>query len=128
MMFNLDEILKATGAKLIKNSSEADAYTISTDTRTIKTGEIYLPLKGVSFDGENFLANAIDAGACGSFITKDFYPENAKVVLKVNDTLDAYLKLANFYRHKKNPTVVAITGSSGKTTTKEIIYFLIHTV
>ncbi len=122
MMFNLDEILKATGAKLIKNSSEADAYTISTDTRTIKTGEIYLPLKGVSFDGENFLANAIDAGACGSFITKDFYPENAKVVLKVNDTLDAYLKLANFYRHKKNPTVVAITGSSGKTTTKEIIY------
>lgn len=125
MMFKLDEILKATGAELIKNSSKSDDYSISTDTRTIKTGEIYLPLKGASFDGENFLANAIEAGACGCFITKDFYPENAQLVLKVNDTLKAYLQLANFYRHKKNPIVVAITGSSGKTTTKEIIYSVV---
>ncbi len=121
MMFNLDEILKATGAELIKNSSKSDDYSISTDTRTIKAGELYLPLKGASFDGENFLANAIEAGACGCFITRDVYPEDAEIVLKVEDTLSAYLKLANFYRNKKNPIVIAITGSSGKTTTKEII-------
>lgn len=120
MMFNLNEILEATGAELVKNSCNSDDFSISTDTRTIKEGELYLPLKGASFDGEKFLQNAVDSGACGCFITKDEYPDNAKIVLKVNDTLETYLKLANFYKNKINPKVVAITGSSGKTTTKEI--------
>ena len=122
MMFNLDEILKATGAELIQNTSKGDDYIISTDTRTIKSGELYLPLKGASFDGEKFLQNAVDAGAEGCFITGDEYPDNAKIVLKVTDTLNTYLELANCYRNVKNPKVVAITGSSGKTTTKEIVY------
>ncbi len=121
MMFKLDEILKATGAKLIKNNCGSDDFKLSTDTRTIKEGELYLPLKGASFDGEKFLQNAIDSGAAGCFVTRDEYPDNAKIVLKVTDTLCAYLKLANFYKNKINPKVVAITGSSGKTTTKEIV-------
>ena len=121
MMFKLDEILKATGAELIKNNCESGDFALSTDTRTIKEGELYLPLKGASFDGEMFVRNAIDAGAAGCFVTKNEYPDNAKIVLKVKDTLGAYLKLANFYKNKINPKVVAITGSSGKTTTKEIV-------
>lgn len=125
MMFNLDEILKATGAELIKNFSGRDDYIISTDTRTIKQGELYLPLKGASFDGEKFLQNAVDSGACGCFITGDDYPENARLVLRVSDTLEAYLKLANYARRAHNPKVVAITGSSGKTTTKEIVYSVV---
>lgn len=125
MMFNLDEILKASGAELIKNASECDDYSISTDTRTIQAGELYLPLKGASFDGEKFLQNAVDAGAGGCFITGDEYPENAQVVLKVENTLEAYMRLANFLRTKINPKVVAITGSSGKTTTKEIVYSVV---
>lgn len=125
MMFNLDEILKATGAELIKNFSGRDDYIISTDTRTIKHGELYLPLKGASFDGEKFLQNAVDSGACGCFITGDDYPENARLVLRVSDTLEAYLKLANYARRAHNPKVVAITGSSGKTTTKEIVYSVV---
>lgn len=122
MMFNSDEILKAAGAELVKNISQSDDFDISTDTRTIKKGELYLPLKGVSFDGEDFLDKAIESGAAGCFITKDYFPENAKIVFKVKDTLETYLRLANFYRNKKNPIVVAVTGSSGKTTTKEMIY------
>ncbi|HIS37276.1 TPA: UDP-N-acetylmuramoyl-tripeptide--D-alanyl-D-alanine ligase [Candidatus Scatousia excrementigallinarum] len=125
MMFNLDEILKATGAELIKNSSGKDNYIISTDTRTIKQGELYLPLKGASFDGEKFLQNAVEAGACGCFITGDDCPENAQLVLRVSDTLEAYLKLANYARRAHNPKVVAITGSSGKTTTKELVYSVV---
>lgn len=125
MMFNLDEILKATGAELIKNTSSSDDYVISTDTRTIKAGDLYLPLKGASFDGEKFLQNAVDSGACGCFCTGDVYPENAQVVLKVRDTLEAYMRLANYVRRTHNPKVVAITGSSGKTTTKEIVYSVV---
>ena len=121
MMFKLDEILKATGAELIKNNCESGDFALSTDTRTIKEGELYLPLKGASFDGEKFLQNAIDSGAAGCFVTKNEYPDNAKIVLKVTDTLEAYLRLANFYKNKINPKVAAITGSSGKTTTKEIV-------
>ena len=125
MMFKLEEILKATGAELIKGTVGEESYNISTDTRTVKSGEIYLPLKGASFDGENFLQNAIDAGAAGCFITGKNYPDDAQIVLKVENTLQAYLKIANFYRNKINPKVVAITGSSGKTTTKELVYSVV---
>ncbi len=122
MMFNLDEIIEASGAELIKNISDSDDFKISTDTRTLETGDLYLPLKGASFDGENFLSKAIENGAIGCFITKDEFPEKAKIVLKVKNTLDAYLALARFLRRKYNPKTIAITGSSGKTTTKEIVY------
>lgn len=122
MMFSLDEIIEASGAELVKNTSESDDFKISTDTRTIKHGELYLPLKGVSFDGEKFLAQAVEKGAEGCFITACEYPENANVVLKVSDTLKTYLLLSRFLRRKYNPKTIAVTGSSGKTTTKEIIY------
>ncbi len=118
----LEEIIKASGAQIIKTTETIDNIEISTDTRTIKNGEIYLPLKGASFDGENFLDKAIENSAIGCFITRDEYPQNAKIVLKVTDTLETYLKLANFYRKKVTPKVVAITGSSGKTTTKEMVF------
>lgn len=118
----LEEIIKASGADIIKTTETIDNIEVSTDTRTIKKGDIYLPLKGANFDGENFLDKAIESGAVGCFITRDTYPENAQIVLKVGNTLETYLKLANFQRHKIAPKVVAITGSSGKTTTKEMVF------
>jgi len=118
----LEEIIKASNAKVIKIVETNENIEISTDTRTIKKGDFYLPLKGSSFDGENFLDKAIENGAVGCFITGNNYPQQAKVVLKVKDTLETYLKLANFYRKKTGAKVVAITGSSGKTTTKEMVF------
>lgn len=118
----LEEIIKASGAQIIKTTETIENIDISTDTRTLKNGDIYLPLKGVNFDGENFLDKAVESGAIGCFITRDDYPESAQIVLKVTDTLETYLKLANFFRHKIAPKVVAITGSSGKTTTKEMVF------
>ena len=118
----LEEIISASGAQVIKTIETIDNIEISTDTRTIKKGDFYLPLKGANFDGENFLDKAIESGAIGCFVTRDSYPEKAQIILKVSDTLETYLKLANFYRHKIAPKVVAITGSSGKTTTKEMVF------
>ncbi len=118
----LEEIIKASGAQVIKTTETIYNIEVSTDTRTIKNGDIYLPLKGANFDGENFLDKAVESGAIGCFITRDNYPQNAQVVLKVENTLETYLKLANFYRRKVAPKVVAITGSSGKTTTKEMVF------
>lgn len=127
MRFSLEEILEATGAKIIINTTaENDQFTFSTDTRTIKKGEIYLPLKGENFDGEKFIDKALDAGAAGYFCTNEQNAkcemQNAQLILQVENTLTTYLKLANFYRKKINPITVLITGSSGKTTTKEMAY------
>lgn len=121
MRFLVDDLKRATNAE-VKGSLDAD-YEISTDTRTIKKGDLYLPLKGANFDGENFCDKAIEAGAAGCFCTKDDC--TADFTLKVPDTLTAYLQIANFARRKYNPKVIGITGSSGKTTTKEMVYSVI---
>lgn len=123
MMFSRDELIKITGAIVLKDEVSPElTFAISTDTRSISSGDIYLPLKGASFDGENFINKAIEAGSEAYFTTKNNICDNSKLVLKVKNTLDAYLKLAQYYRHKLNPITVGITGSSGKTTTKEIVY------
>ena len=109
------DLIAATGAKVIKPIDENLDVRISTDTRTIKAGDFYLPLKGASFDGEKFIQQALEKGAVGAFCTGN----NGN--LQVEDTLKAYLELANYRRNKLNFTVVAITGSSGKTTTKELV-------
>ncbi|MBQ8460403.1 UDP-N-acetylmuramoyl-tripeptide--D-alanyl-D-alanine ligase [bacterium] len=122
MMFSKEELIGATGAEVLKDCVFERKFDISTDTRTIKKDDIYLPLKGETFDGEKFIDKAMEAGAKAYFTTKDLVFDSADLVLKVNDTKEAYLKLANFYRRKLNPIVIGVTGSSGKTTTKEILY------
>lgn len=94
----------------------------STDTRTISNGDFYIPLKGANFDGENFIDKAIESGAIGYFTTTGKIVKGAKFALKVENTLTAYLQLANYRRKQVNPKVIMITGSSGKTTTKELVY------
>lgn len=121
MRFTVEELKKATDAKV--EGGRDGSFEISTDTRTIKKGDIYLPLKGANFDGENFCSKALDAGAVGCFCTKDNNLDG--ICLKVSDTLSAYLKIASYARQKYNPIVVAITGSSGKTTTKEMVYSIL---
>lgn len=97
-------------------------FEISTDTRTIKKGDIYLPLKGENFDGEKFCQDALEKGASACFCTNDGVEG---ITLRVKNTLDAYLKIARYVREKYNPTVIGITGSSGKTTTKEMVYSVV---
>ena len=120
MHFTYKELTNITQAQELNHKkNNTDKYTISTDTRTIKNGDIYLPLKGESFDGEKFIEEAIKKGAVGYFTTKKQIHDNAFALL-VENTQNAYLQLAHAYKEKINPTTVAITGSSGKTTTKEI--------
>lgn len=123
----ISELIKAANAKVLKEPEEDLEVKISTDTRTIQKGDFYLPLKGASFDGEKFIKQALDKGAAGAFCTaspfalREMDGKRAQALLQVDDTLKTYLKLANYRRNKQNFTVVAITGSSGKTTTKELV-------
>ena len=123
------ELIEATRAKVFGSFDNNLEVSISTDTRTIQAGDIYLPLKGASFDGEKFISQAFEKGAIGAFCTsinsltsgEDWGGGISSLLLEVPDTLIAYLQLANYRRNKLNLKVVAITGSSGKTTTKEIV-------
>lgn len=119
----ISELIKASGAKILSKSDGDLEVKISTDTRTIGSGDFYLPLKGANFDGEKFIQEALDKGAAGAFCTAapDECKGNGKTLLLADNTLETYLKLANYHRNKLNFTVVAVTGSSGKTTTKELV-------
>lgn len=94
---------------------------VSTDTRTLQPGDLYVALKGEHFDGNRFVPDAVQKGAAG-VITSDefqFSQLNAVFAVKVRNTLDALQELGQALRLKSGLKVVGVTGSNGKTTTKE---------
>lgn len=122
MKFTIEEIVRATGVQILKCVNQSGAFRISTDTRTIEYTDLFLPLSGANFDGHDFIEKAVANGARGFFTAKkDVNNEEARIILYVQDPLKAYLRLAEFARKKLNPITIAITGSSGKTTTKEMM-------
>lgn len=125
-MFSKEDLIKATGAEVLKDNGCDIDFNISTDTRTICDKDIYLPLKGETFDGENFIDKALENGVKAYFTTGYSVFDGADLVLKVTDTKDAYMKIARFYLDKINPVKVGITGSAGKTTTKEMVYSVLN--
>lgn len=125
MKFQVKTILEITDGRLLRGKDISGDYTISTDTRNITSEEIFLPLIGENFDGHNFIKSALSKGVKGYLIDKshtNFVFEDALFVIEVEDTLKAYLQIANYVQKQISPVVVAVTGSSGKTTTKELIY------
>ena len=122
MKFTYDELVKVTEAEVLHSGNTSSAFSISTDSRNINDTNVYLPLIGEKFDGHNFIQDALKKGAGGYFTSdKSLVFPQAEFVLYVKNTLDAYLKLALYYKEKVNPITIAITGSSGKTTTKEMM-------
>ena len=97
---------------------DAEITEISTDTRNLPEGCLFLALRGKRFDGHNFVKQAIEAGAVAA--VTDTQMEHLPCLV-VNDTGKALLDIANLYRNKFNIPIVAVTGSVGKTTTKELI-------
>ncbi|GGD86973.1 UDP-N-acetylmuramoyl-tripeptide--D-alanyl-D-alanine ligase [Planktosalinus lacus] len=94
---------------------------ISTDTRKIQKNNLFFALKGDNFDGNSYAEEAIRLGASYSVIdNEDFHVLNGKTIL-VNDVLVTLQKLANFHRSNLAIPIIALTGSNGKTTTKELI-------
>lgn len=129
MRFNIKEIIENTDGVLLCGDIKSDTtFEISTDTRKINKGDFYLPLRGENYDGHSFIDNAVKNGAIGYFTQdKTKINNDAQFIIYVENSLVAYLKLAQFLRHKINPKVVAITGSSGKTTVKEMMYSVLST-
>ncbi|MGE0199593.1 MAG: UDP-N-acetylmuramoyl-tripeptide--D-alanyl-D-alanine ligase [Candidatus Melainabacteria bacterium] len=101
---------------------------INTDTRTIAPGQIFLAIAGAQFDGNGYVAQAFDQGAFAAIVSEAGAAQygaqwpSDKPILVVPDTVEAYLQLAGHHRLQCPATVVALTGSSGKTTTKDMLF------
>lgn len=120
--FTLAEVVKITGAAILKQDKENFTDLVS-DTRKISEGVLFIAFKGERFNGEDFVGEALAKGAAGVMVSTDFKGdiENlAGTVLAVPDTLTSYQQLGKAHREKFNIPVVAITGSNGKTTTKDL--------
>jgi UDP-N-acetylmuramoyl-tripeptide--D-alanyl-D-alanine ligase len=126
-MFKLDEVIKATSARVIKPGLVRIIKGISTDTRTIKPGFAFVAIRGENFDGSDFISEAIKKGAScviwehGSKKPACFSGEKNCATLEVRNSVKALGDLACFWRRKFNVPIIAVTGSNGKTTTKEMI-------
>ena len=115
------QITEFAGAKLEQGDGKTSIERVSTDSRTIKKGELFVALRGDNFDGHKFVEATAKAGAAGAIVDLKW---NGKVpkkftVIRAEDTLVAYQNLAANYRKSLPIKVLAITGSNGKTSTKD---------
>ena len=123
---NVEDIRRAAGAVMTPGHREGKFLGVSTDSRHIEKGNLFVALVGEHFDGHDFLKTAVTAGAAGLVIQRDREGKANSLpadvtVLRVEDTLKALGDIAHYWRTKFKVPVVAITGSSGKTTTKEMV-------
>src|SRR5438093_10104515 len=115
------EIAEFAGAAVSSGHGKTSIDKISTDSRTLKHGELFVALRGENFDAHSFVESVAKAGAAGAIVDSnwtDKTPENFALI-RAEDTLQAYQNLAANYRKSLPLKVVAITGSNGKTITKD---------
>ena len=115
------EICAAVGGTLLQDSG-APVTGVTTDSRAVQPGQLFIPLVGERFDGHAYISKALDGGAAGCLTareTETLLP--GKLYIQVADTRLALKALASWYRDKFDLPVVQVTGSAGKTTTKEMI-------
>ena len=97
---------------------------ISTDSRTVKKGDLFIALKGKYFNGHNFIPEVFQKGAKAALVSESIYRN--KPIIKVKDTLKALGDIAAYYRDKFKVTAIAVTGSNGKTTTTHMLEHILN--
>ncbi len=122
---NLQEIVKATKGALLKEADVKEIKAVSTDTRKIEEGTMFIALKGENFNGNNYVLDAFNKGAKIAIVDEVKCELNELkedvALIKVENTGRALMDLAKFYREKLGLKVVGITGSAGKTSTKDLV-------
>lgn len=126
-MFSVDEIIQFTKGQLIQGGLTERIAGISTDSRKLKSQEAFLALRGRNFDGHDFILQALKLKPSCVIVEKrlKFSVPKSVTVIRVKDTTLALGDIARFQREKINLPVIAVTGSNGKTTTKEMIAWVL---
>ena len=122
----VNKIVEICNGKLLSGEKNIEIESYSKDTRTLKKGDLYLGIRGEKINGNDYVEQAFINGAIGCIIDENVDTEilnryKEKVVIKVDDTIKAIQELAKYKRSLYNVPVIAVTGSVGKTSTKDII-------
>lgn len=121
MYLSIDEILKATEGKIISEHECTHVTAVSTDSRVAMPGGLFIPLTGERLDGHDYISKAFENGAVAALTQREAIPAVGKLLIQVRDTSAALRELAAYYRGKFNIPFVGITGSVGKTSTKDMV-------
>lgn len=121
--FMVREVVEATSGQVVQAVADQHFSGVCTDTRGIEAGCLFLALRGENFDGHNFVTTAFERGAIGAIVEEDQpeYHRPGIAIFVVKDTLVALQQLARYHRRRFSIPLIAITGSNGKTTTKDMI-------
>ena len=118
-----EEAQTGTGGSLVRGSGSTVFSGVSIDTRTLQKGALFFAIRGPNQDGHRFVPDALSKGALGAVVAQDYeYPgafPDGRILIEVKDTHQALKYLAASARRRWTGTLVAVTGSMGKTTTKE---------
>ncbi|MBS3765185.1 UDP-N-acetylmuramoyl-tripeptide--D-alanyl-D-alanine ligase [Candidatus Bipolaricaulota bacterium] len=126
-MLNPGEIAEVTQGE-IHNRKELETDGFSIDTRTISQGDVFIPLPGTNTDGHEFIGEAYEKGAVAALAeSRDYLKDSLHNLIVVDDTEKALLQMARSYRESLDVPIVGVTGSFGKTTTKELIASILST-
>ena len=120
-MLTIAEIVQATRGRLIQGRLSANIHGVSINSRTVKKGDLFVAIIGERFDAHAFIAQAVKKGARAVVVSKKVVCGPSVTVVRVDDTTRALGFMALHYRKKFPIPLVAVTGSAGKTTTKELI-------
>jgi len=118
--FDVRTVAAVTGGQILHNGADVALSGFSTDSRTLQGGDLFIPLRGEHFDGHDYLTQAVRHGAAAC-LSEDVVAGLTIPVIQVRDTLQALGDLAHAVRQRFGGPVVGITGTSGKTTTKEML-------
>lgn len=135
-MLSTKDVLEAIEGRLISGNPAAEFSDVSTDTRKIGKGSLFIAIKGPNFDGHDFISAAAEKGAAGAVVSRDISPHpfplplgeragEGFIIIKVKDTVKALGDIAGFHRARFDIPVIALTGSNGKTTTKEMLALIL---
>jgi UDP-N-acetylmuramoyl-tripeptide--D-alanyl-D-alanine ligase len=116
-------VIEATEGVLVQGDPQTPLAGVSTDSRSIRPGELFFALRGERFDGHYFIAEAFQRGGRGAVVDQQGHgiADETIAIIQVADTLQALGDLANLWRRKHPIPLIAVVGSNGKTTTKEIV-------
>lgn len=121
-MITVKDIIKICNGEFLGDDLTIECKHFSNDTRTINKGDIYVGIKGEAFNGNNFYKEALKNGATLCILDNDTKIDNEKNIILVNNTIEAIQKLAQYKRSLYNIPVVAVTGSVGKTSVRDMIH------
>ncbi|MBW2688968.1 MAG: UDP-N-acetylmuramoyl-tripeptide--D-alanyl-D-alanine ligase, partial [Deltaproteobacteria bacterium] len=127
MRMDVRTVAEITGGHLMQNGASVEFQGFSTDSRTLQPGDLFIPLSGDNYDGHDYLTQAIQRGAVAC-LSEEMIGGLRVPVIKVNDTLKALGDLAAAMRRKFSGPVIGITGTSGKTTSKEMLAAILNNI